>query len=355
MKHSMESCTDILSRNSGSDLPQPTAPGIPGPIPRPPYGADPDYRAPGWLRNRHLQTIWPVMVRGTPVIQYRRERWSTPDGDFIDLDWAVPPPGAAAGTGPLVALFHGLEGSSASHYARALMSHLLAAGWRGVVINWRGCSGEPNLLARAYHSGDSAEVDWILRRLRPDFVAGVSLGANALLKWLGEQGSHAGFVRAAAGVSAPQDLHAGAAALSRGFNRLYCLNFMKTLKRKSLLKLDRFPGLYDRQRVLASRDFFDFDDVVTAPLHGFESAMDYWARSSCKQYLGGVEVPTLVLNARNDPFLPERVLARHSEVSRHVVLDYPAHGGHAGFVRGRLPGRGDWLPQRLIRFFRQFA
>ena len=375
MKPTMENCTDILSRQAGGVPPQPGRRGMPLPS----WQADPGYRAPGWLRNRHLQTIWPAVLGGAPAVVYRRERWSTPDGDFIDLDWAEPPPGVAAAKGPLVALFHGLEGSSASHYARALMAHLLAIGWRGVVIHWRGCSGEANLLARAYHSGDSDEVDWILRRLRPDFAAGVSLGANALLKWLGEQGSQAGFLRAAAGVSAPQDLHAGAVALSRGFNRLYCLNFMVTLKRKSLLKLDRFPGLYDRRRVLSSRDFFDFDEAVTAPLHGFESAMDYWTRSSCKQYLGDIKVATLVLNARDDPFLPEQVLARPPEVSRHVVLDYPAHGGHVGFVRRRgaigglpdsgLPGSGlsgrglpasgrpdsGWLPQRLTNFFRQYA
>ena len=346
-----------------------------------------DYRAPAWLRNRHLQTIWPVMVGAGPRMQYRRERWATPDGDFVDLDWAVPPQvdavgsartssartssaaiasaaTATAATGPLVALFHGLEGSSASHYARSLMASALAAGWRGVVINWRGCSGEPNLLARAYHAGDSAEVDWILRRLRPDFVAGVSLGANALFKWLGEQGSQAGFIRAAAGVSAPQDLQAGALALSSNFNRLYCMAFMSSLKRKSLLKLDRFPGLYDRRRVAAARDFHDFDELVTAPLHGFESARDYWVRSSSKQYLGAIEVPTLVLNARNDPFLPEQALARRPEVSRHVVLDYPAHGGHVGFTHGglqlrsnagRTPVAGGWLAQRLMSFFRQFA
>jgi predicted alpha/beta-fold hydrolase len=233
------------------------------------------------------------------------------------------------------------------------MTHLTSIGWRGVVVHWRGCSGEPNLLARAYHSGDSAEIDWILRRLRPDFAAGVSLGANVLLKWLGEQGSRADFIRAAAGVSAPQDLHAGAVALSRGFNRLYCLHFLVTLKRKSLLKLDCFPDLYDRRTVSAARDFFDFDDVVTAPLHGFANAMDYWTRSSCRQFLGDVAVPTLVLNARNDPFLPESALAGPSEVSRHVLLDYPAAGGHVGFLHGRVAGA--WLPQRLVGFFRQFA
>lgn len=315
------------------------------------------YRTPGWLRNRHLQTIWPALLAPAPAVRYRRERWTTPDDDFVDLDWALPGAGLPAPDpgAPLVALFHGLEGGSRSHYARALMATLLATGWRGVVVHWRGCSGEPNLLARAYHSGDSDEIDWILKRLRPEFAAGVSLGANVLLKWLGERGSEAGFLRAAAGVSAPQDLHAGAIALSRGFNRIYCVNFLLTLKRKSIAKLDRFPGLYERRRVLAARNFFDFDDAVTAPLHGFRDAIDYWTRSSCRQYLGGIAVPTLVLNALNDPFLPPSALARPNEVSAAVVLDYPEHGGHAGFLEGGLPGAVTWLPQRLVRFFRQYA
>jgi len=314
---------------------------------------EPDYQAPAWMRSRHLQTIWPAVIGPGPRISYRRERVTTPDNDFIDLDWTTSTPAGEPGSGPLLVLFHGLEGNSESHYARSLMTHVAAAGWRGVVVHWRGCSGEPNLLARAYHSGDSAEVDWIVRRLRPDFVAGVSLGANALLKWAGEQGSKADIVKAIAGVSAPQDLHAGALALSRGFNRLYCAHFLKTLKRKSILKLAHFPDVYDRRAVMAARDFFDFDGLVTAPLHGFDSAVDYWTRSSCRQFLGGIAVPTLVLNARNDPFLPESSLAGPSEVSGHVLLQYPAEGGHVGFIDRRIGA--DWLPQRLMGFFRQFA
>ena len=310
-----------------------------------------DYRAPAWLRNRHLQTIWPAVVLRPPRIGYRRERWTTPDGDFIDLDWVGPAPAAGEQARPLVALFHGLEGSSASHYARALMATVQSRGWRGVVVHWRGCSGEPNRLARAYHSGDSAEVDWVLRRLRPDFAAGISLGGNALLKWLGEQGSAAAFIRAAAGVSAPHDLHAGAIALASGVNRIYCHNFLVTLKRKSLAKLDLFPGLYDRRQLLAARDFFAFDALVTAPLHGFASAIDYWTRSSCRQFLGGIRVPTLVLNARNDPFLPATALATRHDAAPAVRLEYPAHGGHAGFPQGTPPGRADWLPRRLMEFF----
>ncbi len=310
----------------------------------------PPYRAPVWLRGGHAQTIWPATLMPVPAPILRRERWATPDGDFIDLDWTTPATAATA-TAPLVALFHGLEGSSASHYARALMAAAAARGWRGVVVHWRGCSGEPNRLPRAYHSGDSAEVDWILRRLRPDFAAGVSLGANALLKWLGEQAEAASFIRAAAGVSPPQDLEAGAVSLARGVNRLYCAHFLRTLKPKSAALLDRHPGLFDRARMLAARNFHDFDDIVTARLHGFSSAHDYWSRSSCRPFLAGIAVPTLVINARNDPFLPATALARPDQVSRTVTLDYPDQGGHVGFATGAPPGRPDWLARRLLDYF----
>lgn len=316
--------------------------------PRAPF----DYRPPAWLRGAHLQTVWPALnSRAAPQVRYRRERWETPDHDFIDLDWATDTSAGPPGSGPLLVLFHGLEGSAESHYARALMAQVAAAGWRGVVAHWRGCGGEPNLLARSYHSGDSDEIDWIVRRLQPDFVAGVSLGANAVLKWLGTPGSWTRTVRAAAGVSAPQDLEASASALSRGVNRLYCEHFFATMKRKSILKLDRFPDLYDRRKVLEARNFFEFDDVVTAPLHGFKGAGDYWMRSSCKQFLRHIAVPTLVLNARNDPFLPESALATPWQVSRHVTLEYPAEGGHVGFVDRRLGT--SWLPRRLMAFFAQ--
>jgi len=201
----------------------------------------------------------------------------------------------------------------------------------------------------------------VLRRLASDraaagrrgplLAAGVSLGGNVLLKWLGERGSAAGFVAAAAAVSPPQDLHAGAISLSRGFNRVYTLNFLLSLRRKSLAMLDRHPGLFERERVAASRDFFEFDDLVTAPLHGFRSAIDYWTRSSCRQYLGGITVPTLVVNALNDPFLPATALAAPAEVSPAVCLEYPRTGGHVGFLTGAPPGRLDWMPRRLFAHF----
>jgi hypothetical protein len=258
----------------------------------------------------------------------------------------------------LVALFHGLEGSSRSHYARALVYGTMARGWRAVVVHFRGCSGEPNRLARAYHSGDSTELDWILRRLRylhPEralFAIGVSLGGNVLLKWLGEQGSAARDVATgAAAISAPVDLMASGDCLGRGFNLLYTRNFLGTMKRKSLSKLQDFPQLCNERSVRSARTLREFDDVVTAPLHGFRNTDDYWIRASSKPLLGGIAVPTLMINARNDPFLPAQALPARHEASSDVVLEFPLTGGHVGFVTGPFPGTLGWLPSRVMAFF----
>jgi predicted alpha/beta-fold hydrolase len=306
------------------------------------------YRAPAWLPGGDLQTLYAALLP-PPAPALARERWETPDGDFIDVDFAGEP--AAART---VVLFHGLEGGSASHYARALATHAAARGWRIALPHFRGCSGEPNRLARAYHSGDSEEIDWILRRLRagraePICAAGVSLGGNALLKWLGERGAAAGaVVRRAVAVSAPVDLVAAGFALDRGLNRvLYARHFLKTMRRKALEKLERFPGLYDARRVARASTLYEFDDLVTAPLHGFRSVRDYWTRASSAPWLEEIRVPTLMLNALNDPFLPaEALLAASRRAARDVVLEFPATGGHAGFPACRA-----WLPHRINAFF----
>jgi predicted alpha/beta-fold hydrolase len=311
------------------------------------------YRAPMWLPGGHLQTIYPATCIAKPPVAFRRERWDTPCGfDFIDVDFVDAPQPAA--DKPFVLLFHGLEGSSNSHYARSLMAAVHARGWHGAIPHFRGCSGEPNRAPRFYHSGDSEELDWIIRRLRqrytgPFYVAGVSLGGNALLRWLGEQQHGAEIIDAAVSVSAPLDLAAGGVALSSGFNRLYTRMFLQTLKPKALAKLERFPGLFDRARLLAANDLYAFDNVVTAPLHGFRDTDDYWHRASAKHVLDDITVPTLVLNARNDPFLPGRHLPAHA--SKAVTLDYPATGGHVGFATGPFPGHSDWLPRRILHFF----
>ena len=316
------------------------------------------YRSPGWLPGGHAQTIYPLLIRPDPL-PYHRERWETPDGDFIDVDWTdAPAARQPRDSRPLLILFHGLEGSSSSYYAITLMGAAAAIGWSGMVVNFRGCSGESNRLARAYHSGDSEEIDWILRRLRalsplrPLYAVGVSLGGNALLKWLGErEASTRDYLQAAAAVSAPLDLTACGHHLARGFNRVYTRHFLHTLKRNAAAKLCRHPGIFDERRMIAASNLYEFDDVVTAPLHGFNGAEDYWRRASSKPWLAGIRLPTLVLNARNDPFLPAQALPTPSQVAASVQLEFPRQGGHVGFVTGSLPGQLDWLPQRIFNYF----
>ncbi|MGE5338179.1 MAG: YheT family hydrolase [Gemmatimonadota bacterium] len=310
------------------------------------------YRAPWWMPGGHLQTIVPAKLLPGPRLEYRRERWDTPDGDFIDVDFALPEPGDPCA--PVLVLFHGLEGSSQSHYARSIMRAFADRGWRALVPHFRGCSGEPNRLPRAYHSGDSDEGDWILRAVATRWpqaklhAAGVSLGGNMLAKWLGERQEDAQFVAAAASIGSPLDLAAGGAALARGFNLVYTQLFLATLKDKALAKAERFPGLVRPEAIRAARNLYHFDNEYTAPVHGFRDTDDYWARASGKPWLGGVRVPHLVLNALNDPFVPAASLPRERDVSRFVRLDQPAHGGHIGFAGGIPPG---FLPRRLLQFF----
>jgi hypothetical protein len=311
------------------------------------------YRAPWWLAGGHLQTIYAAFLGRRYRVTYRRERWDTPDGDFIDLDWIEGDPKK-----PLLVLFHGLEGGSSSHYALSLMHAVRKLHWRGVVVMFRGCSGEINRLPRAYHSGDSPEVSWILRRLKIQnpqstiYTVGVSLGGNVLLKWLGEQGEEArNIVKAAAAVSAPIDLMVTGDHLGQGFNLFYTRTFLASMKRKYLVKLGRYPNLVDGKAMLRSRTLREFDDVVTAPLHGYKNTDDYWTRASSKPGLMNVRVPTLLINAKNDPFCPASALPSPAEVSAAVTLDFPDIGGHAGFVSGAFPGHLDWLPRRILTFF----
>jgi hypothetical protein len=313
------------------------------------------YTSPRWLPGAHAQTIFAARCVPRPKVSYRRERWDCPDGDFIDLDFALPEP--ALLDAPVLALFHGLEGCSRSHYALALMRAAADHGWRGVVVHFRSCSGELNRLPRAYHSGDSDEIDWILRKLAvrhapaPLYAVGVSLGGNALAKWLGERGADASFVSAAASIGAPLDLAAGGAALARGFNRIYSEMFLRTMKAKALDKARLFPDVVRAERIQRCRSLYDFDNEYTAPVHGFKNTEDYWKRASGKPWLRGVAVPHLVLNALNDPFVPAASLPHEHEISRCVHLEQPPYGGHIGFPSGPPPGKLDFLPQRVFEFF----
>jgi predicted alpha/beta-fold hydrolase len=315
------------------------------------------YRAPWWLPGGHAQTIWPAIgSRRPPPVMLRRERWRTPDGDFVDVDFLD---AGGAADAPMLVLFHGLEGSSQSHYARSFAHAAREAGWRYAVPHFRGCSGELNLAPRAYHSGDFEEIGWILQRLRERAgqavrAIGVSLGGNALLRWVQEAGDQAARTASAvAAVCSPVDLAAGGHAIGRGFNRLvYTRMFLRTMVPKALAKLAQHPGLFDRERLLAARDLYAFDDVFTAPLHGFAGTDDYWSRASAKPHLARIRIPALVLNARNDPFVPAASLPMASEVGRFVTLWQPAHGGHAGFPGGAFPGHLMTLPLGVLAWMR---
>jgi predicted alpha/beta-fold hydrolase len=370
---------------------------VPGQRPRSHLSAGPEHtslppRAPRWLPGGHLQTIWPALVgrrRLAGAVRYRRERWATPDGDFVDVDFALAAPPAVAaevhsadraleparvaaadvvptvlgalGERPLLVMFHGLEGSSASHYAIAFAIEARLRGWDFALPHFRGCSGELNRAPRAYHSGDFEEVGWMLARLcaragAPVLAVGVSLGGNALLRWAAEAGGAAGASTAAlAAVCAPVDLSASGHALGRGLNHhVYARMFLRTMKPKALAKWAQHPGLFDRERVARARSLHAFDDAFTAPVHGFAGADDYWARASSAPHLARIRVPTLVLNARNDPFVPPSSLPRPGTVGPCVELWQPAHGGHVGFASGAFPGSlrslpvavCDWLAQR---------
>ena len=308
-----------------------------------------------------MQTIWPaVFSRRThgPAPAFRRERWTTPDADFIDVDFlaggADRPPAARSAEIPMLVVFHGLEGSSRSHYCQAFAEVAQERGWACALPHFRGCSGELNHAPRAYHSGDYEEIAWILSRLRarhsgPVIAAGVSLGGNALLRWAAEAGSGASsHVNAVAAICSPLDLAAGGHAIGRGFNRqIYTRMFLRTMVPKALRKWEQHPGLFDRDALLAARDLYAFDNVFTAPVHGFRNTEDYWHRASAKPLLSHIRVPALVVNALNDPFVPASSLPRAGEVGPCVTLWQPRHGGHVGFAQGPWPGHVRAMPDAV--------
>lgn len=312
------------------------------------------YSAPFWLPGGHLQTIYAASLANAPHVNYRRERWELPDGDFVDADW-VDLVSHDEST-PIVVLFHGLEGNSQSNYAKSLMAATQAKGWRGVVIHFRGCSGEANRLPRVYYAGDTPEINLLLSYVRahapqtPIYAVGVSLGGNALLKWLGESGDAAKqIITMAAAVSAPMDLSASATALDSGLNRiLYTPRFVDTMRPKALAMNARFPGLLDVDKIKAAKTIHDIDNAVTAVLYGAIDAEHYYQKNAAKPWLKQITLPTLILNAKNDPFIPAESLPTELEVSQTVTLEYPESGGHVGFV-----GRNHWLPNHLLSFFEE--
>jgi predicted alpha/beta-fold hydrolase len=321
-----------------------------------------EYHAPWWLPGGNAQTIYSAKLAQRYVGEkphWHRERWDTPDGDFVDVDWRSDD-AALPDHAPLLVLFHGLEGSSSSHYAQAFAQEAKLRGWHMAVPHFRGCSGELNWAPRAYHSGDFEEVGWMLSRFQiqhqgPIFAVGISLGGNALMRWAGEMGHSANqVVQGIASVCSPIDLTASGHAIDSGFNKaVYARMFLATMKPRAMQKLAQFPGLFDQQELRAASTLYAFDNVFTAPLHGFNGTDDYWDRASAKPGLSRVQVPALVLNARNDPFIPADCLPTQDQVSDHVTLWQPEEGGHVGFASGTFPADLQEMPWAVMEWMTQ--
>lgn len=309
-----------------------------------------------WLRNPHAQTICSKFARRAPPPPTRRERWELDDGDFLELERL-----AAPADRPRVLLLHGLEGSPRSHYVRGFFSAAAQRGWAADLLIFRCCGDEPNRLLRSYHSGETGDLDHVIRRLiaaepgRTLALAGVSLGGNVLLKWLGEHGeAMPREITRAVAISTPFDLARGSRHLERGFSRVYARHFLRTLKAKAREKHERFPVAVAWDRVAAARTIWEFDDAMTAPVHGFRDAPDYYARSSSIRFLSRIRTPTLLLSAADDPFLPREVLddvRAIAAANAELRIEFTAHGGHVGFVGGSLPWRpAYYAEERAMRF-----
>ena len=302
-----------------------------------------------WVPGAHLRTLWGKLVRRPPPLETHVERWPTDDGDELELHRTEPVGERAPHQGRLLVL-HGLEGTIRSHYLRGILALAQRRGWSADALIFRTCNGEMTRARRLYHSGETTDLDRVVRHLigahpgQPLALAGFSLGGNVLLKWLGEQGERLPpEVRAAAAVSVPYDLERGARHIERGFARVYTRHFLRTLRAKARIKLVRDPGLFDAMALERARTLFEFDDAVTAPVHGFAGASDYYQRSSSLGFLTSICRPTLLLSAYDDPFLPSAVLHEVERVARgnpNLCVEFHRHGGHVGFVAGRTP----WAP-----------
>jgi predicted alpha/beta-fold hydrolase len=303
-----------------------------------------------WVPGAHLRTLWGKFVRRPSPPRTQVERWRSPDGDELELHRtgaAI----AAPGHGARLLVLHGLEGTIRSHYLQGILGEAARRGWSADAMIFRTCNGEMTSARRLYHSGETTDLDFVVEGLvrehpgQPLALIGFSLGGNVLLKWLGERGERLPReVKAAAAVSVPFDLERGSRYIERGFSRVYTRHFLRTLRAKARIKLDHVPGLFDASALERARTLFDFDDAVTAPVHGFESATDYYARSSSLGFLSQIHRPTLLLSAFDDPFLPPEVLRDVAGVASknpYITVEFHERGGHVGFISGRVP----WAPR----------
>lgn len=304
-----------------------------------------------WLPGPHLPTLWSALARRRSPVSVRQERLELADGDFIDLCWV------GSSKGPIVVVLHGLEGSCRSKYAAAILEQIGRRDWGGVLMQFRGCSGEPNRRDRSYHSGDTGDLEFLLTTLtkrypnRQIMAIGYSLGGNVLLKYLGQSTSDPKLVAAAA-ISVPFDLAAAANRLNRGLSKLYQHHLVRSLQEKVRAKFAERPAPVPLDGLEKWNDFWSFDNNVTAPLHGFANADEYYTRSSCRQYLRTITIPTLVIHAADDPFLSVNAIPESDELSATTELIVTTRGGHVGFVGGRNPFNPRyWIDDRLMAWF----
>ena len=306
-----------------------------------------------WLRNRHLQTIVPNLLRPRPDIDVRRERIELPDGDFMDADWV-----GSRTSGQIVVMLHGLEGSIESRYAGWMLKRLDEAGYRPVLLNFRSCSGEPNRKANSYHSGHTEDFNHflhLLRRREPGVrmaAIGYSLGGNVLLKWLGENRQQA-FLDTGIAASVPFRLAECSNAVNEGLSKIYQAHLMQRMKATARAKQDLIRAAGHDPEIDRLKTFREFDDALTAPLHGFSDADDYYRKCSSIAFLKDIHTPTLVIHSRDDPFMRPGTAPREDEISPWVDVELSEHGGHVGFVAGRWP----WKPRYFLeeRMFEHLA
>jgi len=314
-----------------------------------------DFNAPWWLPSPHGQTIGGRILRRPPAFELKRERWTTPDDDFLDLDFGP----RISSDAPLVLLLHGLEGSAQRGYAINTYRELATRGIASVGLNFRSCSGEPNRAARFYHSGETEDLRFVLQTLRERYrgvaigAVGFSLGGNALLKYLGEEADAAGqLVKAAVAVSVPYELGTGADHLDQSaMGRFYARVFIKPLVEKMMVKQSVLPSSCDLARARRATSFREFDDAITAPLHGFSGADDYYTRSSSAQFIPAIRVPTLLLHAEDDPFLPIGAFPARQIVGNPVVTaSLQKQGGHVGFIYGTPLTPRFWAEEQVAQY-----
>ncbi len=308
-----------------------------------------------WLSNPHLQTIWPTLLRQEiKGLNITRERFELPDGDFIDCDWS-----GENKNKPIIFMLHGLEGTIDSPYVKGMMRTMNNNGWRSLFINFRGCSGERNRLSRAYHSGDTEDVEFIINLIKnrepniPLGAIGFSLGGNVLLKWLGESQIE-NPLKAAVAVSVPFELAKSCERMNQGFSKIYQRHFLKALSKKMHWKFKDKQPPFAIESLKDLKTVKDFDDLVTAPMHGFKSADDYYTKSSSRQFLSQIAIPTLLLQSKDDPFMTKDLLPEHHELSKTTIFELTDQGGHLGFISGKCPWQPHyWLEERVPEFFIQ--